>query len=238
VFIRLVAGIIDVPFDSLWNRERRRKRRQRISAAAGIFGACLILFAGFAHLQNQFDVNALMGRSFDISREGWQNAWRPAFFEPSLRAAIGATALQDSALSGMRAGACDLSKAVDTAACVLALSGLSIRSSLIFGNVPSTEQANIRNHVRRNRRALPANGSARCPAPSSRIHGTWPGILRQLDLIEERRRQRGDCREATPEQLEDGRRAFEEAIERIRAERQAIRDFSDAYERERAERAA
>jgi hypothetical protein len=69
-------------------------------------------------------------------------------------------------------------------------------------------------------------------------HDPLPGILRQLDLIEERRRQRGDCREPTPEQLEDGRRAFEDALERIRAERQAIRNFSDAYERERAERAA
>jgi hypothetical protein len=49
-------------------------------------------------------------------------------------------------------------------------------------------------------------------------HDPTPGILRQLDLIEERRRQRGDCREPTPEQLEDGRRAFEEMIERIRAE--------------------
>jgi hypothetical protein len=68
-------------------------------------------------------------------------------------------------------------------------------------------------------------------------HDPTPGILRQLDLIEERRRQRGDCREPTPEQLEDGRRAFEEAIADIRARRQAVRDFSAQVERERAERA-
>jgi hypothetical protein len=65
-----------------------------------------------------------------------------------------------------------------------------------------------------------------------------PRILAQLELTRERLRAQPGWQEPTEEQKADGRRALDEAIERIRAELQAVRDFSDAYERERAERAA
>jgi hypothetical protein len=63
-----------------------------------------------------------------------------------------------------------------------------------------------------------------------------PRLLDELDCIRERLQAEPGYKPPTPEQLEDGRRAFDEAVESMRAERQAIRDFSDAYERERAER--
>jgi hypothetical protein len=61
-----------------------------------------------------------------------------------------------------------------------------------------------------------------------------PRILEQLQRIRERMEADPDWKEPTPEQLEDGRRAFEDAIERIRAERQAIRDFTAHVEAELA----
>jgi hypothetical protein len=51
-------------------------------------------------------------------------------------------------------------------------------------------------------------------------------ILEQLDRIRERNRSQPGWEAPTDEQKDEGKRAFEDAIERIRAERQAIRDFS------------
>jgi hypothetical protein len=53
-----------------------------------------------------------------------------------------------------------------------------------------------------------------------------PRLVEEMDLIAERVRTQADYKPPTPEQLEDGRRAFEACIERIRAERQALRDFT------------
>jgi hypothetical protein len=60
----------------------------------------------------------------------------------------------------------------------------------------------------------------------------------EIDRTAKHMRASPDWKVPTEAQKADGRRAFEEAIERIRAERQAVRDFSDKIERERAERAA
>jgi hypothetical protein len=61
-----------------------------------------------------------------------------------------------------------------------------------------------------------------------------PRILDQLQRIRERMEADPDWKEPTPDQLEDGRRAFEDAIERIRAERQAVKDFTAHVEAELA----
>ena len=141
-FIRLVAGIIDVPFDSLWGRERRRNMHRLLAKFVGALVACLVSFVVLGMLQNQWDSRALATRSVEISREGWQNAWRPSFFEPSLRSAIAAVALEN--FSGSSANECDLAKSVSNGTCALLLSGLSLRSSLIFGTPPTRDQGNIR----------------------------------------------------------------------------------------------
>ena len=57
-------------------------------------------------------------------------------------------------------------------------------------------------------------------------HDPMPRILEQLATIAERNRARPGWKEPTPEQPEDGRRAFDDAIRRIRAERQMLRDFT------------
>jgi hypothetical protein len=47
-------------------------------------------------------------------------------------------------------------------------------------------------------------------------HDPTPGILDQLHRIRERLQAEPGWKEPTPDQLEDGRRAFDEAIERVR----------------------
>jgi hypothetical protein len=61
-----------------------------------------------------------------------------------------------------------------------------------------------------------------------------PRILGQIATIRERLQAEPGYKPPTPEQLEDGRRTFDEAIARIRAERQAIRDFTAYVEAELA----
>jgi hypothetical protein len=65
-------------------------------------------------------------------------------------------------------------------------------------------------------------------------HDPTPGILEQLARIRERMDADPEWKPPTPDQLEDGRRAFDSALERIRAERQAIRDFTAFVEAELA----
>ena len=61
-----------------------------------------------------------------------------------------------------------------------------------------------------------------------------PALLAEMDRIGERLRSQPGWKPPTPEQQERGRRAFEDAIERIRAERQALRDFTAFVEAELA----
>ncbi len=57
----------------------------------------------------------------------------------------------------------------------------------------------------------------------------------QLDLIAERRKTQPDHEPPTPAQLEDAKRGLDEVLERMRAERQALRDFTEKVAQERAE---
>jgi hypothetical protein len=61
-----------------------------------------------------------------------------------------------------------------------------------------------------------------------------PGILDQLQRIRERMQAEPGWKEPTEAQKADARSGIEEAIERIRAERRAIRDFTAHVEAELA----
>ena len=61
-------------------------------------------------------------------------------------------------------------------------------------------------------------------------HDPLPLLIEQMNRTAERLRAQPGDEPPTPEQLVDGRRAFDDAIARIRAERRGIRDFSDAHQ--------
>jgi hypothetical protein len=65
-------------------------------------------------------------------------------------------------------------------------------------------------------------------------HDPTPGILEQLARIRERLQTEPGWTEPTEAEKAEGRRAFDEAIERIRAERQAVRAFTAFVEAELA----
>jgi hypothetical protein len=65
-------------------------------------------------------------------------------------------------------------------------------------------------------------------------HDPTPNILDQLHRIRERLRAEPGWKEPTEAEKAEGRRAFDEAIERIRSERQAIRAFTAYVEAELA----
>lgn len=148
VFIRLVAGILRIPFDTLWNRERRRRQRKAVVLITISLLSLIAVVVGAALTQRQFDMQNLTARSLDISREGWQNAWRPRFFEPALRAGIAAMPARNSIFeSTLTDNYCDLNKPIKSGICALRLSGISLASRLIYGAAPAQEQDNIRNDI-------------------------------------------------------------------------------------------
>jgi hypothetical protein len=65
-------------------------------------------------------------------------------------------------------------------------------------------------------------------------HDPTPGILDQLHRIRERLQAEPGWKEPTEAQKADARSGIEEAFERIRSERQAIRDFTAHVEAELA----
>jgi hypothetical protein len=64
--------------------------------------------------------------------------------------------------------------------------------------------------------------------------GAMDRVQAQLEEMAKRMRGSPDYVPLTPTQVEDAKRALDEAIERIRAERQAIRDFTAFVEAELA----
>jgi hypothetical protein len=77
------------------------------------------------------------------------------------------------------------------------------------------------------------------PEPSEEeAAATLASLLRQMDLTAERMRAQPDYVPPTEAQKAEAMARFEETIERMRAERQAVRDFTLKVECERAARAA
>jgi hypothetical protein len=69
-------------------------------------------------------------------------------------------------------------------------------------------------------------------------HDPTPGILEQLQRIRERMQAQEGWKEPTEGEKAEAKCGLDEALERMRAERQAVRAFTAQVERERAERAA
>jgi hypothetical protein len=65
-----------------------------------------------------------------------------------------------------------------------------------------------------------------------------PRLRERLETMAERLRSQPGCEPPTEAQKAKTQRGLDEALARIRAERQAVRDFSDMIERERAGKVA
>jgi hypothetical protein len=77
------------------------------------------------------------------------------------------------------------------------------------------------------------------PEPTEeKAAATLASLMRQMDMLAERRRAQPDYVPPTEAQKAEATARFEEMVERMRAERQALRDFTAKIERERAARAA
>ncbi|MEO0995857.1 MAG: toll/interleukin-1 receptor domain-containing protein, partial [Pseudomonadota bacterium] len=143
-FLRLVGGLIGVPFDRLWQRERRRLRQQRAALGATVAVTAAVVATAVTFQQMRLDRQALVAASASRARDGWQNAWRPDYFSPALRDAISAARL---APDGPSLSECDLSQPVEHPVCALALSGRALPSTLLHGTPPDDEQGNIRRDI-------------------------------------------------------------------------------------------
>jgi hypothetical protein len=130
--IRLAAGLLNVDFDVLWRRERRRIARRR--ALTGTVGVLIfvvaILAASLAVTSN--DIAALRDRSLETSAEQWRYFREREAFAPAFRAALASTEL-DRPAAGQRFA---LGSRSDSTARALALSGLSIPYRRLFGSEP------------------------------------------------------------------------------------------------------
>ena len=143
-FVRLVAGILDVGFDALWQRERRRTR-YRFAVVGGIAIlsiAAAALVAASAVTAN--DIASLRDRSVEISTEQWRYFGELSAFDPALRAALAAARL-DRPGPGERWAVGTRSDATSRA---LALSGRALPVRRVFGEYPDiSSRGNYRDDI-------------------------------------------------------------------------------------------
>jgi TIR domain-containing protein/WD40 domain-containing protein len=143
-FIRLVAGLLDVDFDALWQRERRRARQRRtiVGASAGMALAVAILVAANGVTAN--DISALRDRSVEISTEQWRYFREGREFDPAFRAALAAARL-DRPGPGERWA---LNVRSDATSRAIALSGRALPLRPIFGQYPDiSTRSNYRDDI-------------------------------------------------------------------------------------------
>jgi hypothetical protein len=67
-------------------------------------------------------------------------------------------------------------------------------------------------------------------------HDPLPQLTEEMERMAERLRSQPDWKEPTESQKAEAVRGFDEALERMRAQRQGLRDFTAKVERQRAER--
>lgn len=143
-FVRLVAGILDVGFDALWQRERRRIR-YRFAVGGGIAAtgiAAAVLVAASAVTAN--DIASLRDRSVEISTEQWRYFGEPSAFDPALRASLAAARL-DRPGPGEQWAVGTRSDATSRA---LALSGRALPARRVFGEYPDiASRGNYRDDI-------------------------------------------------------------------------------------------
>ncbi|MBI1381948.1 MAG: TIR domain-containing protein [Planctomycetaceae bacterium] len=143
-FLRLVAGLLDIEFDALWQRERRRARVRRViwalSLGAVVFAAALLAATALTSI----DAASLRDRSVEISAEQWRYFGEPRAFDPALRAALAAGRLDRPGPGPLSA---TNSRSDDTAR-ALALSGRALPVRRVHGEAPDmTKRDNFRDDI-------------------------------------------------------------------------------------------
>jgi WD40 repeat protein len=136
VFIRTVAGLLDVSFDSLWQREKRRaiRRRAVITASAALVLTVSVLAMAQAVVEN--DLASLRDRSIAISSEQWRFYREPDAFGPAFRAGLAASRLDRPGVEE-RWG---LSAPSESTSRALALTGQVLPSYRVYGDFPDLLQ--------------------------------------------------------------------------------------------------
>jgi WD40 repeat protein len=141
---RLVAGLLDVDFDLLWRRERRRVARVRSLAAAATGLILIIAILAMANATTDADIAALRDRSLVVSAEQWRYFREREAFAPAYRAALAARHLDRSPAGQGFA----LNAPSDSTTRALVLSGLSIPYQRLFGRAPDlSKRVNFRDDI-------------------------------------------------------------------------------------------
>jgi WD40 repeat protein len=134
--IRIAAGLLDIDFDLLWRREKRRVARRRTVVAA--IGALMLVVAilAMAKATADNDLAALRERSLEISAEQWRYFRERNAFAPAFRAALASVRL-DRPAAGRKFA---LNLRSDSTVRALVLSGLAIPYRRLFGREPNLSQ--------------------------------------------------------------------------------------------------
>lgn len=143
-FIRLVAALLNVEFDALWQRARRRTRYRRTIVGASITtGLCASVLV-VANAVTTNDMAALRDRSIEISTEQWRYFDDPNAFDSSFRAALAAARL---ARPDPREP-WNVNGYSDATSRALALSGRALPVRRVFGKYPdSSMRDNYRDDI-------------------------------------------------------------------------------------------
>ena len=143
-FIGLVSGLLDVEFDTLWDRERRRRNRRRFSigavSTAGLLASALVA----ARAIDARDAVSLRGQSVEVSANNWRFYKADDEFDPGFRAALAAAALDRPAPGE----SWDLNRSIESSSSALALSGRVLPRHRIVVSAPATtERGNYRDDI-------------------------------------------------------------------------------------------
>lgn len=176
VFVRLVAALVDRPFDDLWKRERRRNRQRRVALAGGLTCLVLLTLLALALTIGLTDAATLRSRAARIATEQWRFHSDAKQFEPSFRAALAASILTRET----GADRWDLSVPTESTSFALALSGRVAPYRRIFGDYPETSnRGNYRDDIAD---ADPARRLAIYRSPYVRSLG-WSGDGKRVAML-------------------------------------------------------
>jgi len=143
-FIRIVAALLEVPFDTLWNRERRRRIRKwtvySLSAVVALFVSVMQL----ARAINARDALALRAHSVQLSAENWRFYKDEINFDSAYRAALASTRLDEPP--------CDLkwnlNTQIESSWSAVAFSGRALpRRRIVISPFPNGPRNNFRDDI-------------------------------------------------------------------------------------------
>lgn len=143
-FIRLAAGLLNISFDDLWLRERRRRlqRRAILCVIAMVSFVTAILIMATSLTRN--DVSILRARSVEVSMEQWRYHGEGPSFDPAFRAALGASLLDHRSPEEPW----DLNSPSDSTSRAFGLCGRALRFRRIYGQPPDlSKRGNFRDDI-------------------------------------------------------------------------------------------